>query len=124
MTSWSLNGNHDMYSGGYGYFGTLLADPRFAAQHSADGTSTSFFRLTAPWLGVRRPGHLLGPGRAVKGASAVLQDPQAEYVAKVAGASERKLVLLSHHQLAPVYDQARLGPVLTAKLGPVLTAAG
>jgi hypothetical protein len=32
VTSWSLNGNHDMYSGGYGYFGTLLADPRFAAQ--------------------------------------------------------------------------------------------
>ena len=30
--SWSLNGNHDMYSGGHGYFKTLLADPRFACQ--------------------------------------------------------------------------------------------
>jgi len=30
--SWSLNGNHDMYSGGHGYFQTLLADPRFANQ--------------------------------------------------------------------------------------------
>ena len=48
VTSWSLNGNHDMYSGGYGYFGTLLADPRFAAQHSPDGQPTSFFRLTSP----------------------------------------------------------------------------
>ena len=38
VTSWSLNGNHDMYSGGFGYFQTLLADPRFAAQRSPDGT--------------------------------------------------------------------------------------
>ena len=35
-------------------------------------------------------------------------------------ASARKLVLLSHHQLMSVYDQADLGPVLPAKLGPVL----
>src|ERR1022692_4095897 len=48
VTSWSLNGNHDMYSGGFGYFDTLLGDPRFAAQHSADGAATSFFRLTSP----------------------------------------------------------------------------
>ena len=48
VTSWSLNGNHDMYSGGFGYFETLLGDPRFAGQHSADGAPTSFFRLAAP----------------------------------------------------------------------------
>src|SRR5262249_24840634 len=30
--SWSLNGNHDMYSGGHGYFDHLLADPRFRRQ--------------------------------------------------------------------------------------------
>ena len=48
VTSWSLNGNHDMYSGGFGYFQTLLGDPRFAAQRSADGAATSFFRLTSP----------------------------------------------------------------------------
>ena len=67
VTSWSLNGNHDMYSGGYGYYDTLLADPRFAAQHSADGASTSFFRLDRPGLRVRRPRYLLGHGRAVQG---------------------------------------------------------
>ena len=38
--SWSLNGNHDMYSGGHGYFGTLLMDPRFSRQGG-----TSFFKL-------------------------------------------------------------------------------
>ncbi len=29
---WSLNGNHDMYCGGDGYFQKLLGDPRFAEQ--------------------------------------------------------------------------------------------
>jgi hypothetical protein len=120
VTSWSLNGNHDMYSGGYGYYDTLLADPRFAAQHSADGASTSFFRLTAPGWEFVGLDTSWDTDVLSKGASAVLQDPQAEYVAQVARASDRKLVLLSHHQLATVYDQADIGPVLTAKLGPVL----
>jgi len=29
--SWALNGNHDMYAGGHGYFETLLGDTRFSA---------------------------------------------------------------------------------------------
>jgi hypothetical protein len=126
VTSWSLNGNHDMYSGGYGYYDTLLADPRFAAQHSADGASTSFFRLTAPGSAGSAGWDFVGLDTSwdtdvlSQGASAVLQDPQAEYVAQVAKASDRKLVLLSHHQLVTVYDHDDIGPVLTAKLGPVL----
>jgi hypothetical protein len=120
VTSWSLNGNHDMYSGGYGYYDTLLADPRFAAQHSADGASTSFFRLTAPGWEFVGLDTSWDTDVLSQGASAVLQDPQAEYVAQVAGASDRKLVLLSHHQLATVYDQGDIGTVLPAKLGSVL----
>jgi hypothetical protein len=121
VTSWSLNGNHDMYSGGNGYYDTLLADPRFAAQHSADGAATSFFRLTAPGWDFVGLDTSWDPDVLSQGASGVLQDPQASYVAEVAKASDRKLVLLSHHQLTTVYDQADIGPVLTAKLGPVLT---
>ena len=120
VTSWSLNGNHDMYSGGFGYFETLLADPRFAGQHSADGAPTSFFRLTAPsWDFV---GLDTSWDRDVmsKGGSGVLEDPQAGFVAETARASGRKLVLLSHHQLMSVYEPGDLGPVLPAKLGPVL----
>jgi hypothetical protein len=120
VTSWSLNGNHDMYSGGYGFYDTLLADPRFAAQHSADGASTSFFRLTAPGWEFVGLDTSWDTDVLSKGASGVLQDPQAEYVAQVARASDRKLVLLSHHQLATVYDTDDIGPVLPAKLGPVL----
>ena len=120
VTSWSLNGNHDMYSGGYGYYDTLLADPRFAGQHSADGVSTSFFRLTAPGWEFVGLDTSWDTDVLTKGAAAVLEDPQAAYVAQVAGASDRKLVLLSHHQLATVYDHDDIGPVLTAKLGQVL----
>jgi Calcineurin-like phosphoesterase len=120
VTSWSLNGNHDMYSGGYGFYETLLADPRFAAQHSADGASASFFRLTSPAWDFVGLDTSWDPNVLSQGASGVLQDPQASYVAEVAKASDRKLVLLSHHQLTTVYDQADIGPVLTAKLGPVL----
>jgi hypothetical protein len=39
-SSWSLNANHDMYSGGKGYFEYLLADQRFQAQERS-----SFFSL-------------------------------------------------------------------------------
>ncbi len=49
VTSWSLNGNHDMYSGGFGYYGTLLADSRFAASPpGGGGTSITGTSLTVP----------------------------------------------------------------------------
>jgi hypothetical protein len=84
VTSWSLNGNHDMYSGGFGYYQNLLGDPRFAAQHSADGAATSFFRLTSPSWDFVGLDTSWDTDVLSKGASAVLQDPQAEFVATVA----------------------------------------
>jgi hypothetical protein len=121
VTSWSLNGNHDMYSGAYGYFQTLLADPRFARQHSPDGAATSFFRLSSPsW-------NFIGLDTAwshrvlTTGAVAVLEPPQAQFVASVtAETPSRKTVLFSHHQLTSVWDKGDLGPELTEKLRPVL----
>lgn len=123
VTSWSLNGNHDMYGGGFGYFETLLGDPRFAAQRSADGRATSFFRITSPsWdivgLDTSWDQDPLGQGQV-----ALLQDPQAEFVASVSRESDRKLMLMSHHQLVSVYDREDLGPALPEKLGPVLRSA-
>jgi Calcineurin-like phosphoesterase len=120
VTSWSLNGNHDMYSGGFGYFGTLLGDPRFRAQRSPDGKPTSFFRLRSPswdFIGVDTA---WDTDVTSDGQIAVLQDPQASYVAGVAEGSSRKLVLFSHHQLVSFYDQGDLGPTLPSKLAPVL----
>lgn len=123
VSSWSLNGNHEMYGGGYGYFNRLLKDPRFAAQRSPDGRTTSFFALVAPsWefvgLDTAWDPNVLSDGR-----SGVLEDPQAEFTARVAAEAHeagRKLVLLSHHQFVSVYDRADLGTVLPSKLKPVL----
>lgn len=44
--SWSLNGNHDRYSGCYGYFDTLLSEKRFFRWHQDDrGLPSSFFLI-------------------------------------------------------------------------------
>lgn len=120
VTSWSLNGNHDMYSGGFGYFGTLLGDPRFQAQRSPDGKPTSFFRLRSPSWDFVGVDTAWDTDVTSAGQIAVLQDPQATYVADVAAGSSRKLVLFSHHQLVSVYDKPDLGSTLPAKLAPVL----
>ena len=120
VTSWSLNGNHDMYSGGFGYFGTLLGDPRFKGQRSPDGKPTSFFRLRSPswdFIGIDTA---WDTDVTSAGQVAVLQDPQGTYVADVAAGSSRKLVLFSHHQFVSVFDRSDLGSTLPAKLAPVL----
>lgn len=120
VMSWSLNGNHDMYSGGFGYFGTLLADPRFRGQRSPDGRTTSFFRLRSPSWDFVGLDTAWDSDVTSAGQIAVLQDPQARFVADVAGGSSRKVVLFSHHQLVSFYDKADIGGTLPAKLAPVL----
>lgn len=124
VTSWSLNGNHDMYGGGFGYFETLLGDERFAAQRSADGKPTSFFRIVSPSWDLVGLDTSWNPDVLDQGHFGVLEDPQAEFVASVAAESDRKLMLLSHHQLLSVYDHDsdRVGKTLAQKLGPTLGA--
>ena len=121
VTSWSLNGNHDMYSGGFGYFGTLLGDPRFRRQRSPDGKPASFFRLRSPSWDFIGLDTAWDSDVTSAGQGAALQDPQAGYVAAAAAGSSRKLVLFSHHQLVSVYDTSDPGRVLQAKLAPVLS---
>lgn len=85
VSSWALNGNHDMYSGGHGYFGYLLRDPRFAAQNGS-----SYFCLeSSHW-------QLLGLDTAY--ADKDLAGGQADWVARKQRESSRKTMLLSHHQ--------------------------
>jgi hypothetical protein len=122
VTSWSLNGNHDMYSGGFGYFGTVLGDPRFRHQRSPDGKPTSFFRLRSPSWDFIGLDTAWDTDVTSTGQIAVLQDPQGDYVARTAVDSARRLVLFSHHQLVSFYDKSDLGATLPAKLAPVLHA--
>jgi len=123
VTSWALNGNHDMYGGGYGFFQTLLGDERFSNQCSSDGRSTSFFRISSPsWdlvgLDTSWTCNVLSEGQV-----ATLEDPQAEFLTCVAGESNRNLMLLSHHPFISAYDtRPEVGQVLHEKLAPLLTA--
>ncbi len=122
VTSWSLNGNHDMYGGGWGYFDTLLRDERFASQRSPDGEPTSFFRIRTPsWdligLDTSWSAEVLS-----KGLRAELADPQASVLAGWAAESHRKIMLLSHHQFVSSFDLGDIGTVLTHKLEPLLQA--
>jgi len=119
VTSWSLNGNHDMYSGGWGYFDHLLADKRFSNQR-ADGRSTSFFRLKSPSWSIVGLDTSWDPNVLTSGHTGVLHDPQAEVVSRWAGEDDaRKLVLLSHHQFVTAYDPRGIGADLEAKLEPL-----
>lgn len=120
-TSWSLNGNHDMYSGGFGYFQTLLTDPRFAHQHSADGDPTSFFRLSSPSWDFIGLDTAWDSNVFSKGEIAVLNSPQADFVVSVAAERpSKKLALLSHHQYVSTYSPGDIGAELGEKLAPVL----
>jgi hypothetical protein len=96
VKSWTLAGNHDMYSGGHGYYDVLLADPRFAAQ----GRCSYFALANDHW-------QILGLDSAYKNPDeAGLQDPQRAWVsARINTAGERKTILLSHHQPFSAYEQ-------------------
>ncbi|MEA2220177.1 MAG: hypothetical protein QOJ35_2803 [Solirubrobacteraceae bacterium] len=119
VTSWSLNGNHDMYSGGWGFFDTLLADPRFANQRSPDGNPTSFFRIRTPSWDLVGLDTSWDPEVLSLGQKGVLADPQATVLDGWAAKSDRRLMLLSHHQLVSSYDLGDLGTVLPHKLEPL-----
>jgi Calcineurin-like phosphoesterase len=109
-----------MYGGGFGYFGTLLADPRFAAQRPTDGKATSFFRLTSPSWDIIALDTSWYHDPLFQWAHRDARGSQAQFVADVARESDRKLMLMSHHQMISVYDPEDQGPTLPDKLDPVL----
>jgi hypothetical protein len=80
--SWSLNGNHDMYSGGFGFFDHLLADRRFKDQQQ----SSYFSLLTNRWL---------IPGLDTAWTNEDLAGEQADWVRRQQAAHpEKKLILI------------------------------
>jgi hypothetical protein len=114
--SWSLNGNHDMFSGGYGYFDFLLQEPRFARQAGA-----SYFCLENDnWqiFGLDSAYDLLG----LRGDEGDLYGPQAVWLALTRAASpKKKTLLLTHHQLFSAYEGG--SPKMEARLQPILKDA-
>jgi hypothetical protein len=112
ILSWALNGNHDMYSGGHGYFGYLLHDPRFRGHwrkgHPEQPPSSHFSLENEEW-------QILGLDSAY--ADHDLAGSQAEWVAgKLAGS--RRTMLLTHHQPFSAYEA--VGQKMTKKIRAVL----
>ncbi|MCX6854719.1 MAG: metallophosphoesterase, partial [Verrucomicrobia bacterium] len=92
--SWCLNGNHDMYAGGDGYFGMLDKDDRFASQDKS-----SHFSLG------NRHWHILGLDTAYEEWS--LSNGQVTWALderKHADFAGARGILLSHHQPFSAYE--------------------
>jgi len=130
--SWALIGNHEIYSGGHGYYGTLLADPRFAGQHTKDGKPISYFSLS------NRYWQILGIDTAsdddlglFTGRAGFLRDPQDKWIAeRVRSAHEtgQRTMLLSHHDYLRVEEPGGKAELaagnLSEKLAPAFEAGG
>jgi hypothetical protein len=108
--SYTLNGNHDMYSGGKGYFETCLTDPRFSRQEGS-----SYFSLrNANW-------QLLALDTSYD--DKALHGGQVSWATReIETHSNLKTVLLSHHQLFSAYESA--GSLLATQLRPLLAKGG
>jgi hypothetical protein len=99
----ALNGNHEMYSGGYGYFDHTLAD---------FGQAASYFAMTSGrWL-------LIGLDTAYIDHD--MDREQAGWVNRVVAAhgTDRRVLLFSHHQ--PFSRLGPQGPKLHQALGGLL----
>ena len=110
--SWSLNGNHDMYNGGHGYFDTLLANDPFRAWHAdAAGKPSSFFLIEdAHWqvFGLDTswntpPLSAVPFGQPTKedygGMNGIITNEQATWMAAKRNRA-KGCILLTHHQPA------------------------
>jgi hypothetical protein len=109
--SFTLNGNHDMYSGGHHYYGVALADPRFKAWQ---GQSSLFLLSNSDW-------QFFGIDTAHENAG--LEGNQANWINRTAVAHPKKgkvkVVLLSHHQYCSSYEKP--SSTLINKIQRVLT---
>ncbi len=106
--SWCLNGNHDMYCGGYGLYDVVLKDPRFKEQ----GGCTYFALENDSW-------QILGLDTSyTEWAYQGNQIPWA--AAKRAQAPAKKGLLLTHHQPFSDYEKDDGMAKLAAQSAPLL----
>ncbi len=122
--SWCLNGNHDMYSGGRGYFDTLLADSRFHRQRAKNGAPTSWFSLQSKHWNVVGLDTAWNDSLPFEWQQGHLHGSQADEVAARAADEKRKLMLLSHHQLFTDDDGDTVGEHIHKDLAETLDAHG
>jgi hypothetical protein len=121
LHSWNLNGNHDMYSGGHGYFELVsgIGDPPSDGANSgsfAHQRGTSCFRIyNDHWQVIALDTAYVDND---------LADAQLPWLERWMGldgsasdpaAASRKTILLSHHQLGSAHSQAAVGPGIREK---------
>lgn len=106
--NFSLNSNHEMYTGGYGYFDVLLADARFKATQAS-----SFFAF--------QNDDLLFVGLDTAYREHDIADEEFHWLrSTIEGAGPRKVIFFSHHQPFSQLDDQ--GPLLESKLAEFLSA--
>jgi hypothetical protein len=107
----TLNGNHEMYTGGHGYFELLLPE--------LQQTSSYFAFQNDHWVLVCLDTAYTQPFGGQEGD---LNQQQVDWLRKIAAAAEnRKIVLFSHHQPFSLLD-ANQGPKLVTWLKEFLDA--
>jgi hypothetical protein len=111
--SWCLNANHDMFTGGHGYFELIDSDQRFSRQKSC-----SYFAFENDnWLIAALDTAWEAEG--FEGDAGGLQGPQINWLLELrASRPKKRLMLLSHHQLFSLYEND--SPLLMQRMGPLL----
>lgn len=100
----ALNANHEMYSGGEGYFDSILPD---------FGQASSYFALSTE--------HFLLIGLDTGYVDGDLAGNQVGWLqAVLASAGDRKVILFTHHQPFSLYEKP--GLMLQSKLAPLLAS--
>jgi len=106
--SWCLNGNHDMYCGGHGYFDVVLGDPRFAQQ----GGRSYFLLENNEW-------QVIGLDSAYEEWS--FGNGQIDWALEQRSrAPQKKGLLLSHHQPFSDYEGGKKSEGLLEAAAPLL----
>ena len=105
----SLNGNHEMYTGGHAYFEDLL--PKLDQSSSYFAFQNDFWTLVGLDTAYTQP---------FGGQEGNLNQQQVDWLNKIVATSgDRKLVLFSHHQPFSLLD-VNQGPLLVKWLQPLL----
>ena len=98
----TMNGNHEMYTGGHTYFETML--PRFSQKAGYFAMQNDYWVLVALDTAYHQ---------AFGGQEGVLDDPQMGWLKTIVeGAGSRKVVLFSHHQPFTQLDNNKGGNLL------------
>jgi hypothetical protein len=119
VASYALNSNHEMYSGGHGYFGIALTDQKFQAQRDR-----SYFALANDdWLVIGLDSAYAAQDFLYQ--TGFIQEPQIAWIKSIVAkygsrgdGSPKRIIVLTHHE--PIeYDGKQVNPLLSQVVGAI-----